>query len=100
MQKDILVRPIITEKGENLGKKGVYAFIVHKKANKLEIAQAVEKMFTVSVAGVNTVILPGKAVSRSTKTTLVRGMKPSYKKAYVTLQAGEKIVIYGESQNN
>lgn len=96
MIKKIIIRPIVTEKSEKSISKGVYSFIVKKSANKLEIAKAVEAMFNVSVEAVNTAIIPGKVKVRSTRTGAVSGMKPAYKKAFVTLQEGETIAIYGE----
>ncbi|MFM2269863.1 MAG: ribosomal protein [Bacteroidota bacterium] len=92
----ILVRPVVTEKSEQSSKKGTYVFVVDRKSNKLEIAKAVEEMFSVSVTDVNTIVIPGKAKSRSTKTGTVRGIRPAYKKAYITLAAGEVINLYGE----
>jgi large subunit ribosomal protein L23 len=76
--------------------KQVYTFVVAKTANKLEVAKAVEAMFNVSVANVNTAVIPGKVKVRSTRSGVMRGMKPSYKKAYITLQEGEKIDIFGD----
>lgn len=67
-----------------------------KKANKIEIKNAVEKMYNVNVESVNTVVMPGKPKTRNTKTTVVRGVKSSFKKAFVTLTAGERIDIFGE----
>jgi large subunit ribosomal protein L23 len=100
MAKQILIKPVITEKATKLAdKRNCYAFIVAKDANKIEIRKAVEKMFNVSVEGVNTAVLPGKPKSRSTKTAIVRGTKSSYKKAFVTLTPGETIDIFGPTEN-
>ncbi len=99
MAKQILIKPIITEKSTKLAdKRNTYSFVVNKEANKIEIRNAVETMFNVSVEGVNTAIMPGKPKSRSTKTAVVRGTKSSYKKAYVTLTPGETIDIFGGSE--
>jgi large subunit ribosomal protein L23 len=98
MAREILIRPIITEKSDKAMKKDVYTFVVDRKANKLEVAKAVERMFNVSVAEVNTTVIPGKAKSRSTKTSVVKGMKPAYKKAFIKLQAGEKIDLFGSGE--
>ena len=68
--------------------------MVHKKANKIEIKNAVEAMFNVSVESVNTLIVPAKTKSRNTKSGILRGRKPSYKKAYITLAEGEEIDFY------
>lgn len=96
MARNILIRPVITEKSDKgIQKNGVYTFIVERKSNKVEIAKAVEAMFNVSVADVNTAVLPGKAKVRNTRTGMVRGIKPARKKAFVKLQEGETIDIFG-----
>ena len=97
MARDILIRPIITEKSDKAMKSSVYTFVVDRKANKLEVAKAVEAMFNVSVGHVNTAIIPGKVKTRGTKSGTVKGMKPGHKKAYITLQKGEKIDIFGDA---
>ncbi len=97
MARDILIRPIITEKSDKAMNKTVYTFVVDRKANKLEVAKAVESAFNVSVTGVNTAVIPGKAKSRSTRTGVVKGVKPAYKKAFVTLLEGEKIDLFGDA---
>ena len=99
MAKQMLIKPVITEKATKLAdKRSTYVFVVNKGANKIEIRNAVEKMFNVSVAGVNTAVMPGKPKSRSTKTAVVKGAKSSYKKAYVTLTPGETIDIFGSTE--
>jgi large subunit ribosomal protein L23 len=96
MSKNILIKPIISEKSERLtGKVNQYAFVVDKKANKIEIKKAVELMFTTNVVAVNTVMMPSKAKSRNTRSGVIRGRVSSYKKAYVTLAEGEELDIYG-----
>ena len=97
MAKNILVRPIITEKSDKQMAKAVYTFVVDRKANKLDVAKAVEAMFNVSVDSVRTAVIPGKAKSRSTRSGMVKGMKPAYKKAFVLLQDGETIDIFGDA---
>jgi large subunit ribosomal protein L23 len=96
MANNILIRPVITEKSDKAMNKQVYTFVVAKSANKLEIAKAVEAMFNVSVDSVNTAVIPGKVKVRSTRSGVMRGMKPSYKKAFIALQEGEKIDIFGD----
>lgn len=71
-----------------------YGFIVKPEANKLQIAQEVEKLFGVKVLAVNTVRYAGKRSSRYTKAGLVKGQKNAYKKAYVTLKEGDVIDLY------
>ncbi len=97
MYKEILVRPLITEKSENLSEELVkYSFVVNKKANKLEIKQAVEKAYSVTVTDVNTMIMPGKSKVRNTKSGVQKGRKPDFKKAIVTLSEGEEIDFFGD----
>jgi large subunit ribosomal protein L23 len=92
---DVLIRPVLTEKATALSeKKGRYTFAVARKANKLEIKKAVEEFYGVSVAEVNTVIVPAKKKSRFTKAGVLSGRKPSYKKAIVTVTEGETIDIF------
>jgi large subunit ribosomal protein L23 len=99
MSKQILIKPIITEKTTQLAdKRSTYAFVVNKDANKIEIRAAVEKMFNVSVDRVNTAVMPGKPKSRSGKSAVVRGATSSYKKAYVTLTPGETIDLFGNTE--
>jgi large subunit ribosomal protein L23 len=96
MAKQILIKPVVTEKSTRLSdKRGTYVFVVNREANKIEVKTAVEKMFNVSVKNVNTAVMPGKPKSRSTKTAVVKGTKSAYKKAFVTLEPGETIDIFG-----
>jgi len=91
----ILIKPIVTEKltaqGEKLNR---YGFIVERDANKLQIKAAVEALYGVSVADVNTVNYNGKRKQRFTKAGLLRGRANHYKKAYVTLAGDDKIDFY------
>ncbi len=99
MAKQILIKPILSEKStREADKRNTYVFVVGRDANKLEIKKAVESMFNVAVEAVNTAIIPGKPKTRSTRTTIIRGRKAPYKKAYVTLAPGESIDIYGEKE--
>ncbi|MBS1774184.1 MAG: 50S ribosomal protein L23 [Bacteroidetes bacterium] len=92
---DVLVRPVITEKvNSQMEKSGRYTFEVDKKANKLEIKKAVEEFYGVKVTDVNTVVVPGKLKNRFTKQGFLTGVKPSYKKATVTLAEGESIDLF------
>jgi len=90
----ILKRPLVTEKVSALNEKGKYGFIVEKTANKVEIKSAVEKMYNVNVEKVNTLSVMGKQKSRFTKAGVLAGRKAHYKKAIVTLAAGEVIDFY------
>ena len=94
---EILKKPLITEKASALSEKsGKYTFLVEKKANKVEIKKAVEKMYGVNVEEVNTLIIATKPKNRNTKTRVISGRKGSYKKAIVKVAAGETIDFYNE----
>ena len=92
---DIIIKPVITEKmtamGESMNR---YGFIVNRKANKLQIKKAVEDLYGVEVASVNTMTYKGKSKSRFTKTGIISGKTASYKKAIITLAEGETIDFY------
>ena len=90
----VLKSPLVTEKVSALNEKGKYGFIVDQAANKIEIKDAVEKMYGVNVERVNTINVLGKKKSRFTKAGTLTGRKPSYKKAIVTLAQGEVIDFY------
>ncbi len=93
---EIIIRPIVTEKMTQLTEKQhKYGFIVNKNANKLQIKEAVEKLYSVSVEAVNTLVVPGKSVQRFTKKGFTSGRKPAYKKAYVTVGKNDTIDFYG-----
>ena len=91
----ILIKPIVTEKmtiqGEKLNR---YGFIVDREANKLEIKAAVEQMYNVTVADVNTMNYHGKRKSRYTKAGMLQGRANHYKKAIVTVAGEDKIDFY------
>jgi len=91
----VLKQPIITEKMSKSGEKlGHYGFIVNDKANKIQIRQAIEKMYSVTVERVNTIRVPGKTRTRATKSGMSKGTTGYYKKAIVTLKKGETIDFY------
>jgi large subunit ribosomal protein L23 len=71
-----------------------YGFIVLRRANKIQIKEAIEKTYGVSVESVNTMRYGGKQKSRYTRSGLVSGKRSSYKKAIVTLAEGETIDFY------
>ena len=92
---NILIKPVITEKMTDESEKyNRFGFIVDRRANKLEIKDAVEKMYGVSVEKVRTMIYPGKAKSRNTKGGVISGRTNSYKKAIVDVADGESIDFY------
>ncbi len=90
----VLKKPLVTEKVSALNEKGKYGFIVDIEANKVEIKKAVEKQYGVTVESVNTMRMMGKQKSRFTKTGVLTGRKPNYKKAIVTLAEGDIIDFY------
>ena len=97
MKKTILIKPLITEKSEMISEKENKAsFVVHRRANKIEIKNAVESTYNVSVVSVNTAVMPGKTKSRNTKSGVIKGKSSSFKKAIVKLAEGEELNLYGE----
>ena len=92
---DVLIKPVLSEKVNSQTEKfRRYTFVVDKKANKLEIKKAVEDFYGVSVIDVNTLVVPGKNKTRYTKAGFIKGVRPSYKKALVTLAEGDTIDLY------
>ena len=91
----ILKKPIVTEKVSAMNESGRYGFIVDKGANKVQIKNAVEKDYGVTVESVNTMIYPGKAKSKYSKSRVISGRTNSYKKAIVTVADGDIIDFYG-----
>lgn len=88
---DVLIRPLITEKSMEQNVDNKYTFLVDLKANKFDIRNAVESMFDVTVTKVTTVRMTGKTKRRGR----VYGKRPDYKKAYVTVKAGDRIEVAG-----
>ncbi len=89
--QEVVVRPLITEKAErNRQALRHYAFEVHREASKIQVKQAVEKLFNVHVEDVRTSIARGKnkRVGRNI------GRRPNWKKAIVTLKEGETISLF------
>ena len=92
---EILIKPILTEKANAQQEKlRRYAFKVNRRANKLEIKTAIEQFYGVNVLEVNTLVVPGKQKTRSTKSGIISGVKSGYKKALVTVAEGETIDLY------
>ena len=91
----IIIKPIVTEKMTVLGEKlNRYGFIVDRSANKIQIKNAVEQIYNVSVESVNTLNYYGKRKSRYSKSGVLRGRTNHFKKAYVTLAGDDKIDFY------
>ena len=91
----IIKKPVITEKMAAISEKlNKYAFIVDVRANKLQIKEAVEDLYGVKVASVNTMRYDGKVKSRYTKSGVITGKRDAFKKAVVTLAQGETIDFF------
>ena len=88
----IIISPVITEKSMNDVSKGRYTFRVDNKANKNEIKKEVEKRFTVNVTNISTVTIKGRTARRGSRRNEVK-LQP-FKKAVVTLKAGQKIGMF------
>ena len=89
--RDVLLRPVVSEKSYGLLDEGKYTFVVAPDANKTQIKQAVEEVFRVKVTGVNTLNRQGKR--RRTRTGW--GKRVDTKRAIVTLAEGDRIDIFG-----
>jgi large subunit ribosomal protein L23 len=87
--RSIILKPVITEKATILREGNKYAFRVHPKANKVQIRQAIESIFDVSVESVRTIKVPSKPKRQG----LYSGQRAGWKKAYVTLKAGDSIEV-------
>lgn len=98
MAKNILIKPIISEKSEILSAThGKYSFVVNKDANKIEIKKAVQEMFPdVTIESVNTINMPAKAKTRNTRSGVLKGRISGFKKAIVTLAEGDEIDFFGD----
>lgn len=95
--QEIIIKPILTEKSYAGIPNKVYTFQVNKNANKVEIKKAVEKLFEVQVARVNTVSVKGKQKVRRTKNGRQVGSTSDYKKAIVFLKPDSKAIAFFES---
>jgi large subunit ribosomal protein L23 len=91
----ILVKPVVSEKmTDQSDKLNRYGFVVSVTANKIEIKQAVEKAYGVSVESVNTMNYGGKTKTRNTKAGLIKGKTNKFKKAIITVADGDVIDFY------
>ena len=88
--RDILIRPMITEHTTDLMAEGKYVFIVDKRANKIQISNAVSEIFNVKVEKVNTINVKGKVKRRGR----IVGKRNDYKKAVVKLAEGQTIEFF------
>jgi large subunit ribosomal protein L23 len=90
--RDVILRPVVSEKSYGLIETGTYVFEVAESASKPEIHDAVEAIFSVKVTKVNTLNREGKRKRNRRKNTF--GKKPDSKRAYVTLAAGDRIELF------
>lgn len=86
---EVIKRPLETEKAYMIRDLGKYVFIVNRRANKLQIKQAVEEIYGVNVDSVNVMVMPAKINKMQGRRRVVR--RPVWKKAVVTLTPGERI---------
>jgi large subunit ribosomal protein L23 len=90
--RDVIVAPVVSEKSYALMEEGVYTFKVHPSASKPEIRDAVQSIFGVRVAKVNTLNRPGKR--KRNRRTFTYGKRPDTKRAIVTLAEGDTIDLF------
>ena len=90
--RDIIIRPVVSEKSYGLLDAGVYTFVVAPHANKLQIRDAVESIFNVRVTKVNTLNRKGKR--KRNRRTFTFGKRSDTKRAIVTLAAGDRIELF------
>jgi len=90
--RDIIIRPVVSEKSYGLLDAGVYTFVVATDANKIQIREAVESIFNVRVTKVNTLNRKGKR--KRNRRTFTFGTRADTKRAIVTLAAGDRIELF------
>ena len=92
---NVIMKPIVTEKMTVISEKfNRFAFLVDRRADKIQIKKAIEELYGVEVERVNTLIQRGKDASRHTKSGLIKGSKNSFKKAIVQLKDGHTIDFF------
>jgi large subunit ribosomal protein L23 len=93
--ENVLVRPVVSEKSYSLMDSGVYVFVVANDASKTEVKSAVEQIFGVKVAKVNTLNRKGK--SRRNRRSNTVGHRPDTKRAIITLAGNDRIDLFEKS---
>ena len=88
--RDVILRPVISEKTYGLLDENKYTFVVDRRTNKTEIKQAIEAIFGVTVLSVNTMNRAGKRKRRG----LIVGKRPDVKRAIVTVAQGDEIELF------
>ena len=94
MASEVVLRPVISEKSMDETQRGKYTFRVHSDANKLQVKEAIEELFKVDVIDVNVSTTKSKEKSRNRKRGRQVGWTSQWKKAVVTLAAGQKIEFF------
>jgi large subunit ribosomal protein L23 len=92
--RDVIIRPVVSEKSYGLMEQGAYTFLVRPDATKPQIRRAVEELFDVKVAKVNTLNRKGKR--QRNRRTFTFGKRPDRKRAIVTLAEGDSIDLFQE----
>ena len=90
--RDVILRPVVSEKSYGLLDSGAYTFVVHPDANKIEIRQAVEAIFNVRVSKVHTLNRKGKR--KRNRRSFTYGKRADTKRAIVTLAGGDRIDLF------
>ena len=90
--RDVILRPVVSEKSYGLLDSGAYTFVVHPDANKIEIRQAVEAIFNVKVLKVNTLNRNGKR--KRNRRSFTYGKRADTKRAVVTLVGDDRIDLF------
>ena len=90
--RDVIIRPVVSEKSYGLIDQNTYTFVVHPDATKIQIRQAVEAIWNVRVTNVNTLNRKGKR--KRNRRTFTYGKRPDTKRAIVTLAEGESIDLF------
>ena len=90
--RSIIIRPVVSEKSYGLLDNGVYTFVVDPRASMIQISEAIESIFNVQVAKVNTLNRKGKRKRNRKSQTF--GQRPDTKRAIVTLAAGGRIDLF------
>ena len=88
--RDVIIRPIVSEKSYAGLERNTYTFLVDQRANKTEIKEAIQKIWNVHVLSVNTLTRKGKVKRQR----FVEGKRPDQKRAVVTLIEGDQIEIF------
>ena len=98
MAKTILLKSVVSEKAELLSEQQTpqYTFVVNGSCNKIEVRNAIESRYGVTVDSINTMNMPGKSKNRSTKSGVVKGRVAGFKKAVITLIEGDTLDLYNE----